>query len=336
MAEPTGKERSSIRSAVIGYGGMAKGHVEWMTAVGFSVIAACDTDQARMEAAKTDFAHLRVYASTEELLRDAEVDLCVIVLPHHLHAEAAIACAKAGKHAIVEKPMCTSVADADAMIEAANEAGTMLSVFHNRRHDGDYLAIKQLIDEGTIGEVFHIECSMGQFGHPGLTWRAHRATSGGAMYDWGAHLIDWILQLVPKPVVGVNGYQHKLVWHDYTNEDDSHLTIRFDGGAIADVQMSQIDAAPKPRWRILGTQGAIVENRWDKIQVTVNHDGYLAHFEVDHKKSSWSAYYDGIAEHLLHGADLEVKPEQARRGISILGAADRSATSGQTEFVEYP
>jgi predicted dehydrogenase len=331
--------KGPIRSAVIGYGGafnMGRGHANWMNEAGMQTVAACDVDPARMEAARHDFPGIRTYAAVRDLLQEADVDLCVVILPHNVHAEVSVLCAEAGKHVVVEKPMCITVAEADAMIAAAQSSGVMLSVFHNRRHDGDFLAIREAVSGGMIGDVFQIEASGGGYGHPGSWWRADKRISGGAMYDWGAHFMDWILNLIPAKMTGVNGYFQKKVWLDATNEDHVKATVLFDNGATADLELSSINRAPKPRWRILGTTGAIVDEGGDAFAMHVGYKGHPATVRVPHKKTDWGAYYRGIVAHLTDGAELDVKPEQARRTIAVFEAAERSASSGVTETPAYP
>jgi predicted dehydrogenase len=317
-----------VRAAVIGYGGafnMGKAHAEWMNKAGMTTVAACDVDPKRVAQAVDDFPGIRTYTSVDDLLKDPEVDLCVVILPHNLHASVAIQCAEAGKHVIVEKPMCISVAEADAMIAAAEKSGVMLSIFHNRRHDGDFLTIRDLIQKGTIGEVFHLEACLGGYHQPGSWWRSSKEISGGAMFDWGAHMIDWILNLVPEEIVGVDGYYHKRRWVDVSNEDHTELSIRFASGANANVEISSLAAHQKPRWRILGSLGAIHMPSWDRVFVTVDHNGQLANFDLKAQDSHWQGYYDNIFAHLTKGADLDVKPEQARRIIAIIEAAEQSS-----------
>jgi predicted dehydrogenase len=339
MASQKSKKSKTIRGAVIGYGAsfnMGRAHAGWMNAAGMQTIAACDIDPPRMEAAAADYPGIRTYLSVDELLTNDEVDLCVVVLPHHIHAEIAIQCLKAGKHVITEKPMCTSVAQADAMIQAARRAGKMLSVFHNRRHDGDYLAIKEVIDQGLIGEVFLIEAYGAGYGHPGTWWRSDKQISGGAMFDWGAHFVDWILNLTPSDVVGVDGYFQKRVWMDVTNEDYTKAVLRFRNGCAAELELGNLSAAGKPRWRILGTKGAIVDTGREPFTVKVEHAGRIATMELPYKKSDWQAYYNGIAAHLTQGAELDVKPEEGRRIIAVLEAAEKSSKVGRTIEPAYP
>lgn len=329
----------TIKAAVIGYGGafnMGKAHADWMKAAGIETIAACDIDPARLEAAKKEIPGVQTYADYKELLENPEIDLCVNILPHNLHGSVCVDCSNAGKHVVVEKPMCITVAEADAMIDAAKKNDKMLSVFHNRRWDADFLTIKKTIDEGLIGEVFHIEASIGGYAKPGTWWRSSKEISGGALYDWGAHFLDWILNLVPSEVVGVTGFFKTGFWPGVTNEDHTQAIVRFANGCMADLQVSSLNSAPKPKWRILGTKGSIVGDWGDSITVNVEHNGYIATFQRRNEPSDWAKYYKNIYEHLTAGVELAVKPEESRRTIAIIEAAERSSKSGKTETPAYP
>jgi len=330
---------NTVRCAVIGYGGafnMGRAHATWINDTpGLETVAVCDLDEQRTQAAAKDFPSLETYNDVRDLLQQCDHELCVVVTPHNTHARLAIQCAKAGKHVIVEKPMCLTAKEATNMIQAAAAAGTMLTVFHNRRHDGDFLALKEaVVEKKLIGEVFHVEMFGGGYGEPGTWWRSDKAISGGAFYDWGAHFLDWLLNLMPGKVTGVTGFFHKLKWLKVTNEDNVEAAIRFENGAVAHVQMSSLAAVGKPRWKLLGTEGAIVDEG-GKFKLTTWVEGYRAEVEVPYKESNWPAYYRNIAEHLLEGKELDVKPEQARRVIAIMEAAEKSSAVGKTVSVPY-
>jgi predicted dehydrogenase len=313
---------------------MGRTHLQQIQAAGMQAVAACDLDSARVAAATVDFPGIRTYTSVEDLLKDDEVDLCVVILPHNLHAPIAIQCSQAGKHVVVEKPMCITVAEADAMIEAAEKSDVMLTVFHNRRWDGDYRTIRDLIKEGAIGDVFHIEASSAHYGDPGTWWRADKKISGGALYDWGAHFIDWIQHFIPDKRAGVDGYFHKRHWLERTTEDHTEAIIRFESGKTAQLEISSLAAAGKSRWRILGTEGSIVQNG-PTIDVTVNHKGHMATYSVKPPRDDWEKFYENIAGHLMRGDELVVKPEEARRTIGIIESAERSSAAKHTIVPKY-
>ncbi|MBI2299222.1 MAG: Gfo/Idh/MocA family oxidoreductase [Armatimonadetes bacterium] len=322
-----------VRTGIIGYGGafnMGKHHGESMNATGkISVVAVCDKDPVRAAVGKTDFVDVQTFTNIEQMLKTVELDLCVVILPHNLHAPVAIQCAAAGKHVVVEKPMCLSDAEAVAMIGAAEANHTMLSVFHNRRWDGDFCALRELLNKGLIGQVYHVEMFGGGYHAPGTWWRANKAISGGTFFDWGAHYLDWLLQLIPGKITGVTGFFHKLKWPESTNEDNVEAAIRFDNGAVAHVQMSSLAAVGKERWRILGSEGAIL-SVGDKFQVHTYVDGYQATLDVPQVPSDWHAYYRNIAAHLTGDEELIVKPQEARRVIAVMDAAEQSSKSGVT------
>jgi predicted dehydrogenase len=283
-----------------------------------------------VEAAKTELPNLKGYfTSLEEMLAMEDLDLVVNILPHNLHAPTTMQCLKAGKHVVQEKPFCITVAEANEMINLAHAKGLMLSLFHNRRWDGDYLTIRDLIEKGLIGEVFHIECGQASYGHPGFWWRSDKTISGGVMHDWGAHFIDWILNLVPAKITQVTGNFQKKVWNSVTNEDFGQVYIRFANGCSADYLISSICASSRPQWRINGTRGAI-ERNWGDITLISYANGFRQESQVKVTLPGYGSteYYRNVADHLLLGEELIVKPEQARRVIGVIEAGQISSQKG--------
>jgi len=344
-----------IRCAVIGYGAahiFGRAHGRWITATpGLEWIAVCDKDPERLEAAKDEFPHLEIYSNVTELLDKAEIDMVSVVTPHYTHAPIALECIRAGKHVIVDKAMCISVSEADSMIDAAKENDVMLAVFHARRHDGNFRAIKEVVHSGLIGDVFHVELSVEGYGRPREWWYSKKEQGGGAFYYWGPHAIDWVLDLVRDKVRGVTGFYHKLVWKDFDIADQTRGIMLFENGTVADVTFSHIAAVSKPLWRILGTRGAIVDTGSGAIEgylhnttgpsggsfqmVTIEESGERKETTVPYKESDWLTYYIEIAQHLLNGGPVPVTGEDGRRTIAVLEAAERSAKSGRTETAEH-
>jgi len=331
------QKNKSIQCGLLGYGpsfGMGKGHAEWISSInGLRTVAMCDTVSARVEAAKQELPGLKGYFTRlEDMLALKDLDLVVNILPHNLHAATTMQCLKAGKHVVLEKPFCITTAEANAMIARARRKKLMLSLFHNRRWDGDYLTIKDIIRRGLIGAIFHIECGIMSYAHPRFWWRSDKKMSGGIMYDWGAHFIDWILNLVPDAkMVQVTGDFQKRVWHSVTNEDHGQAWIRFDNGVTADFMVSSIAANTRPKWRILGTAGAI-EADWKTIKLTSHAAGVKQESEIEVTLPSYGTteYYRTVADHLLMGEELAVTPEQARRVIAVVETAEKSSQAGRS------
>ena len=316
-----------------------------------ALAAVCDVDPERAAAARADWPSIETYSSTAEMYDQADIDLVSIVTPHFTHCSLAIEALAAGKHVVVEKAMCLTVAEASRMIGAARTAERTLAVHHNRRHDGNYRRIKELVAEGAIGEVFQIDLTAGGYGDPQHGWYTDKAKSGGGFYFWGPHAVDWVLDLVAARVVGVTGFFHKLVWEHVSIEDQTRALLRFENGCVADVTWSHIMAAGRPLWRILGTKGAIVDTGAGATTgyeqrisapsggslelVTMAEDGRRETRRVPYLDCDWPTYWQDLADHLLRGAPVPVSGEMGRRVIGVFEGAERSSASGKTEVVPY-
>ena len=329
-----------IKIGIVGYGphfGMGAYHAKLIDGVkGLEVAAVCDVDEKRLKAARKELGdHIKTYNDVRKLAGDDQIQLASAVVPHNVHCQVVLTLLRAGKHVVVEKPMAVTIRQCDRMIEAAGKAGVVLSVFHNRRQDGDFLAIKDVIEQGYIGEVFHLEAHSGSYGRPRKWWRSDKRVSGGAFYDWGAHFVDWVLHLVPGRMKTISGQFQKRVWKHVTNEDHCEAYIKFDSGAAAHVQLSSIAAAGKPRWYILGTKGAIVDTGGGQFTVHTRTGEHTASFEVKHYESQWNRYYEMLADHLIRNAANPVTPQSARRVIAVLELAERSSRTGREQKVPY-
>lgn len=314
---------------------MGKAHAEQMAIAGIQTTAVCDLDPARLKAAQKDLPGVKTFTDHERMLQEADVDLCVVILPHNLHAPIAIECAKAGKHVVVEKPMCMNTQEGLAMMEAARASKVMLSVFHNRRWDGDFVTIREVVESGLIGDLFRIELSIGGFGPPGDTWRSHKKTTGSHLLDWGVHFLDWTLHLVPSNPVAVLGQFVTGAWNVGDIENHTEATILFENGCQAQIRSTMLGSAPKPKWALLGTKGGITADWGETLRITVMHQGHPAIIEKRCKPTDVPAYYKNVADHLMHDAELVVKPEESLRTVSIVEAAERSSRTGKLERPDF-
>jgi predicted dehydrogenase len=269
------------------------------------------------------------------MLKDDEVELVVVALPHRRHAREALRAIRAGRHVVVEKPMALTARETNAMIEAAEERGVTLTCFHCRRWDHHFLAAHRLVrDYENIGDVFEIRLDLGSYGPPPATWRSDKKISGGLMYDMGAHGIDWILNLIDKPVVAVAGYALHRMWRMVTNEAHGRLVLRFRDGEMATFCESRMHAGREPEsLKILGTEGSITfPNLFDEeMQWTRVTDGRQHHAAVPcpGDEWAWAAFYHQLADHLLLGLPHAVTPHSAARVVGVLETAYRSARLGR-------
>ncbi len=325
----------TIHVGIIGYGGafnMGKAHADGcLQQLGFKVTAVCDLDPKRTAQAKTELGeHIRTYNHLDQFMGDRDIQLAVVILPHNVHAAACIAAAKSGKHVVTEKPFCITLEEADAMIAAADQAGTMLSCFHNRRWDNDFTQLLHVVRSGQIGQVFHADAATAGYGMPGAWWRSSKEISGGVLYDWGAHYCDWLLNLMPKRIASVSGIVHKRHWHNSTNEDFAQCYIRFEDGCTATLEQGSLAAVQRHGWRILGTLGGL-SNAGPHQEVTLitYENGLKREAKLSlSPQGKWPNYYQNVANHLQMGERLIVTAQQARRAIGVLRLAELSAQQG--------
>lgn len=324
----------TVNAGIIGYGGafnMGLAHANAINAqFGMQAVAVCDLDKSRLAQAREELGDgITTYSKMEELLADKTIDLVVVILPHNLHADVCVAAAKAGKHVVTEKPFSITINEADRMIAAAREAGTMVSCFHNRRWDGDFLDILERVRGGVIGEVFHIDAASAGWGMPGQWWRSSKQVSGGTLYDWGAHYMDWTLNLIPKRIESVSGNLHKRFWYNSTNEDFGQVTVRFEDGTTATLEQGNLAAIPRAGWRILGTGGAMSnEGPGGQITLVQRRGGLNETATIKPRRDNWSGFYKNIGNHLIMDEPLIVTETQARRTIAVLELAEKSSTQG--------
>ncbi len=248
-----------MKWALIGYGGMGRWHVEKLrTLPEFEIAGVYDILPERREAAVKD--GLTAYDSLESLLADASVELVTIATPNDLHRPIAIQAMAAGKHVISEKPVTLSSRDLQAMIDASRKYGRIFSVHQNRRWDEDFLIIKQIYDQNSLGRVFNIESRVhGSRGVPG-DWRNTWLQGGGMILDWGVHMLDQLLMLVDEPVVST----FCTVSHVTNDEvDDGFKAIlTFGSGLTAQVEVGTSNFINLPRWYMQGENGTAVIHDW--------------------------------------------------------------------------
>lgn len=326
-----------IAVGVIGYGpafNMGRGHMTSMRDdAKFVPTAVCDLDKARLEAAKKDFPGIETYTDVDEMLRKSQVDLVTVVLPHNLHAEIVIKCLKADRHVVVEKPMAMNVAECDKMINAAKQNNKMLSVYHNRHWDSNILTIMKHLKE--IGRPFRWESFQGGYNKPREWWRSSKEISGGTIFDWGAHYVEWMLQVMDYEMEEICGFQVDEVWAHATNEDEVEAVVRFKGNAVGSYTESHIAAAGKDPIRICGTEGAITAGNSQVTIHTKNKSGAKIQKTVPMAPRAHQNYYKSIADHLVRGKELVITAEWARRVIQVLDYACISAQKGKAVKAKY-
>jgi predicted dehydrogenase len=326
VAEPVGV-------GLLGYGAIARDHAATISSTtGLRLAAICDVSAERREAAAREFS-VDTHARQDDLFSDPGVGLVVVGTPPSAHFASVLAALRAGKHVVCEKPFALRTQDADRMIDEASARGLALTVYQSRRWDPDYLAMRDAVRSGAIGEPFYMESFIGGFEHPCDFWHSHEPISGGTIYDWGSHYFDWILQLFDARVVSVAAQAHKRVWHDVTNADQVTVSLTFDGGAQAMFLQSAIASVRKPKWYVLGTEGAIAGD-WADVPVPADFPAVVKVYrpsgvETLHlQPRDDQGFYRNLADHLAWDEPLAVRADDARRNVAVMEAATESIRLG--------
>ena len=323
-----------LRVGLLAYGAIGDEHNKAISRCeGLTVTAVCDTNPARIQAALVIAPNAKTFNDADAMLESGEIDVVIVSTPPNSHYAWAKKALGYGIHVILEKPMALSTIECDELMALAKAKNLLLVVYQNRRYDRDFLTIKAAVDRGDIGEIFHYESFVGGYGRPCDFWHSDAGVSGGAIFDWGSHFIDQILALVPSQVESVSGVNHKRVWDHITNADHAEVKINFKDGVQASFINSDLSAARKPKFYILGTHGALVGD-WD-----TSGDGAVADLPAIitlHKTDGTSqllplepveqfSFHKSIDTYLHTGVPMPVQAEQSRDVVAIMQAAEESA-----------
>ena len=304
------------------------------------LVAVCSGSRASAESAAAEFGVRRVHDDWRALIADPEIDAVDICAPNVLHAPIAIAASWAGKHVLVEKPMALSLAEADAMIAAAREAGRVLMVAHNLRYQPVYEAIKRIVADGLIGRPL---AARGVFMHAGPDefWGAtsdwfwqEQTAGGGALLDMGIHMIDLLRWFIDEPVVEVEAMTARLAKPTFA-DDNAFVLLRFAGGAIVSMQASWT-ARPFPDREVVihGERGHVALGRAQGEPPTlhVQDAGPESARKVDVALPAVSALVNPFV-HFLRVVREGVPPltsgEEGRATLAVTLAAYEAARSGR-------
>ena len=340
---------------IIGYGGMAGYHFENLKNYDrLSVKGVFDVNPQRQEAAKAQ--GLVAYASRQALLADPEIDMVLVAATNEVHAEIAIEAMAAGKHVLCEKPATMTSRELEEVIAASKKYGKVFSVDQNRRTNKDFVLMRRMVEKGLLGDVYFIESRVeGSRGMPS-GWRTVKALGGGMMLDWGVHLIDQILYMVNKKVTNVYCKMFYVVYHEV--EDNFHLSLTFEDGLTAVIEVGTNNFIFHPRWYVRGRQGTLQIDGWDcagKIVRAVEAENQwqdeivytkagptktmaprsqgsteeIALSEPMDVTDSLLVVYDGFLNAVEGKAPLAITPEQALRVMLVMEAAQKSAESGE-------
>jgi scyllo-inositol 2-dehydrogenase (NADP+) len=295
-----------------------------------------------------DFPEARVMEEFDILLK-SDVDLIVITTPNTLHFSQTKAALNANKNVILEKPFTPTSKEGEELIELSSKKNLMLTVFQNRRWDGDFLTVQRLLSEKKMGKIITFESHFDRF-RPMINkdrWRERETPGSGILYDLGSHLIDQALVLFGKPLAlqaDVAALREGALVDDYF-----HLVFFYEGFRVI-LHSSTVVKDVGPRFAIHGTEGSFVKFGLDPQEdelragkIPINEKNWGSENEkaygtltLDNEKmkiqtipGNYPKFYDGVFECLKKNGPPPVKVAEAIQNIILIEACILSSTSGK-------
>jgi predicted dehydrogenase len=343
-----------FRVALLGYGlAGAVFHAPLISAVeGLELAAIVTGDDERRSHARRDHPDAELLSSPEEVWeRAADLDLAVVATTNRAHVPLARSSIEAGLAVVVDKPLAASADEGRTLVREARDRGVLLTVFQNRRWDGDFLTLRGLLAEASLGEVARFESRFERW-RPELSegWResGDPADVGGLLNDLGSHLVDQALCLFgPASQVYAELETRRP---EAQTDDDTFVALGHESGVRSHLWMSAVAAQAGPRFRVLGSRAAYVkygldvqeeslrtghrpsdplwgrepEDRWGTL---LGAGGQLT--RVPTRPGSYQRFYEGVVHALREGAPPPVDPEGVVAGLEVLDAARESAREGR-------
>jgi scyllo-inositol 2-dehydrogenase (NADP+) len=293
-----------------------------------------------------------VVRDATDLFQDDEIGLVVIATPNNTHFDLAQQALLAGKHVVVDKPFTTTSTEAQELIDLSRKQNRLISVFQNRRWDGDFQTVQKLVDSNLLGRIVEYESHFDRFRNvPRVNWREQEVAGSGILFDLGSHLIDQALVLFGLP--GMVTADIRIQRDTARVADNFELILHYDALKVT-LKSGVLVRELGPRFTLHGTEGSYVKygldpqeealmrgltptemnwgqepkERWGKLNTQI--DGL--HFEgsVETIAGSYQAYYQNIVDAINGRAKLAVKPEEAKNTIRIIELAQQSAEEKRT------
>lgn len=344
---------SELRVGIVGYGvAGAAFHAPLVAATpGLRLTTVVTRDAARQAQAAADHPGVRVVERAEQLWEQpGGVDLVVVASPNRTHVPIARGALEAGLAVVVDKPLAATPADARSLVDEARRRGLLLTVFHNRRWDGDFITLRRLLAAGALGRVHRFESRFDRWRPaPKPGWRESGAPdeAGGLLFDLGSHLVDQALVLFgPVTQVYAELDQRRA---GVEVDDDAFVALAHAGGVRSHLGMSVLAAQLGPRMRALGSEGTYTKYGLDVQEAALRagrRPGDAGWGEEP--RESWGllgvgaearpvptaagdypSFYAAVAASLRTGVAPPVEPADAVATLEVIAAARRSAAEGR-------
>ena len=305
----------------------------------YKVVGVFDPIEDRRQEAVNKFG-CNACSEFDSLIEADEVELIVVSTPSYLHAPQTIEALEFGKNVVCEKPMATSLAEADAMIDAAKNTGNLLTIFQNLRYAPDFLKVREVVQSKKLGRIVLIKMSWHSFGRR-WDWQTLRKFGGGELSNNAPHAVDQALQLFgeKEPEVFCD-LQRTLTLGDA--EDHVKIILRAPESPMADIEITRACAYPQNSWLIMGTQGGLTGSassiKWKyfnpkdlptrEVDTRPTPDRSYNREEIPWKEETWDigenyksgeyTFYEELYKTLRHGAPVGIAPESVRRVMWVI------------------
>jgi predicted dehydrogenase len=328
------------RVGIIGCGGAGQQHAHALSSLQSraSLVAVADSDAARAESFAHDYSVPAWTANYRELLDSRKLDAAIIALPHRLHAEAAIAAAEAGIHVLIEKPLASTLAEADTMIAAADKAGVKLMVAENVRYDPLYLKVVELIQAGTIGDVFLVRLVREHQIHEYMRQRPWFLTNpdSGMTLTGGIHEFD-LLRMLTGEIEHVYALEAPKVLPHMVADETGVMLTGMQSGAVGFISESYSIRTPNPgiHGAVYGSQGSIWFYK-NRLQLyTASEDGHANLVEeiVIETQDTFAVEIAHFLECLDTGQEPLTNGHESRKPLVAVQAAYESMRRGARVYL---
>jgi predicted dehydrogenase len=333
----------SANVALIGYGLAGRVfHAPMIAAVDGLRLAAIVSGRA--DEIRKAYGDVAIHRDAEAVMKDASIDVIVVATPNDSHFDLASRALASGKHVVIDKPFACSADEARSLI--AQATGRILTVFHNRRWDSDFLALKRLISDGTLGDILYFESHFDRHRPAvGSGWREKVGPATGTWYDLGAHLLDQALQLFGRPTAVAADLAVRrdgAVTTDYFRVRLRHerLRIVLSGDSLA--------SADDRRLVVHGTRASFIKHGLDAQEAFLRSGGRPTDtgYGIDPRPGrivlpggrvevvvpppgNYRAFYEGLRNSLAGVAPLPVTAGEALEVMNLLEVAEESARLGR-------
>ena len=249
-----------LKVGIVGVGRIGGNHAEEIGGMPdkFELVACADHDPERLvKDVPEQLKNVAKYPSLEEMLKHPGLDMVTIAVRHPDHVPMAIQILEAGKIAVVEKPVATSVAEMEHLLAVAKKHPHKLFLRHNRRFEAPFIKVRELMNSGLIGEVQYIKLYRSVGFCRRNDWMTMTEFYGGLLSNWGPHLIDQALQLLDSPVVDLWADVRRVVSIG-DGDDLFKILLKAKNGRLADIEVTGANTMPGREMEIIGSRGTIV------------------------------------------------------------------------------